>query len=346
MERVMSELARYFSEKPGLEIHLVIYGISREIFYKIPSSVQVHKPGFEFKERRRIISALKTILFLRKTIREIQPDTILSFGEYWNSFVLIALLVLKYPVFISDRCQPDKKLGTYHDFLRRILYRRARGIVAQTGKAKEIYFNDLGHSNIGVIGNPIRQIKGAKQIEREKSVLMVGRLIQTKHHDQLIKVFLSIAKSDWKLRIVGYDHLKQRISENLERMIKENNAESIISLEGKQSDVDRYYLESKVFAFTSSSEGFPNVIGEAMSAGLPVVAYDCIAGPSEMVEDGHTGFLVPLFDMESFKDKLQELMNDEDKCQQFGINAQHAIQKYSIDEIGDKYLRFILSNDY
>jgi len=344
MERVMSELAGFFSEKSGLEVHLVIYGMSREIFYEIPSSVQVHKPTFKFNEGKRIISALKTILFLRKTIKKLHPDSVLSFGEYWNSFVLIALFALKYPVFISDRCQPDKKLGTYHDYLRRILYRRSRGIVAQTEKAKEIYFKDLGHSNISVIGNPIRQISTEKEVERENSVLMVGRLIQSKHHDQLIEIFLSIAEPGWKLVIVGYDHLKQHVSDKLEKLIRGHHAEGIIKLEGKQSDVDRYYLGSKIFAFTSSSEGFPNVIGEAMSAGLPVIAYDCIAGPSEMIDDGRNGFLVPLFDMETFKIRVKELMNDEAKRKQFGNQARRSIQKYSINEIGEKYFEFILDN--
>lgn len=339
---MMSELAGYFSLQPGLEIHLVLYGISREIFYKIPSSVAVHKPEFDFNDKRRKLSTLKTLFFLRKAIREIRPDTILSFGEYWNSFVLISLFALKFPLFISDRCQPDKKLGTYHDFLRRLLYRRASGIVAQTEKAREIYFADLGHPNIGVIGNPIRQIEATRPFDREDKVLMVGRLIETKHHDQLIETFLSAAEPGWKLQIVGYNHLKQNISANLEKIISDNNAEDRVSLEGKQADVDRYYLGSKIFAFTSSSEGFPNVIGEAMSAGLPVVAYDCIAGPSEMIVDGQTGYLVPLFDKESFKEKLSELIKNEDKRELFGANAVKAIQKYSIEEIGKKYLEFVL----
>ena len=48
-----------------------------------------------------------------------------------------------------------------------------------------------------------------------------------------------------------------------------------------------------------------------MSAGLPVVAYDCIAGPSDMVIDGENGFLIPLFDQSSFKQRLSQLIKDE-----------------------------------
>ena len=87
----------------------------------------------------------------------------------------------------------------------------------------------------------------------------------------------------------------------MRRIIADNNAEDKVFLEGKQADVETYYFKSKVFAFTSSSEGFPNVIGEAMSARLPVIAFDCIAGPSEMIKDNENGFLIPLFNFGQFR---------------------------------------------
>ena len=110
---------------------------------------------------------------------------------------------------------------------------------------------------------------------------MVGRLIKTKHQDNLIKIFASINKKDWKLVIVGYDHLKQMNMEPLKKLALDHGLADRVVFAGKQSDVEKYYLSSKIFAFTSSSEGFPNAIGEAMAAGLPVVAYNCVAGPAE-----------------------------------------------------------------
>ena len=81
MERVMSELAWYFSEKEDVELHLVLYGINREIFHSLPEHIEVHKPEFLFSNRLRFFSTLRTILFLRKKIRRLAPDSILSFGE-------------------------------------------------------------------------------------------------------------------------------------------------------------------------------------------------------------------------------------------------------------------------
>jgi hypothetical protein len=74
------------------------------------------------------------MIFLRKKVKLIKPDSILSFGEYWNSFVLIALIGLPYPVFISDRCSPDKEFTRIHTILRKWFYPKAKGIIAQTIK--------------------------------------------------------------------------------------------------------------------------------------------------------------------------------------------------------------------
>ncbi|MBN1181846.1 MAG: glycosyltransferase [Bacteroidales bacterium] len=342
MERVMSELAGYFAARKDIEIHLVLYGITREIFYAIPESIIMHKPVFQFNNNWRRISSLRTLFFLRATIKKLKPSSVLSFGEYWNSFILIALFGLKYPIYISDRCQPDKSLGKFHDLLRKILYPKATGIVAQTQKAAEIYRKQFNHNNIRIIGNPIRTIKSRKNIQRENIVLMVGRLIKTKHQDKLIELFLKLSKPGWKLVIVGYDHLKQNTSRQLKKIISDNSAEELVILEGKQTDVENYYFKSKIFAFTSSSEGFPNVIGEAMSAGLPVIAFDCVAGPSEMIKDNVNGYLIPLFDYDLFQKKLETLMDSEGLRVSFGEKAKESIVQFSVENICEQYLRFLL----
>lgn len=345
MERVMHRLALNFSAKKGVKVHLVLIGKKREIVYSLPSSIRVHLPPFEFDESKRAASTLKTIWFLRKEVKEIDPDTVLSFGEYWNNLVLLALYGLPYPVFISDRSEPGKDLGKVQNFLRNMLYPKAGGYIAQTEEAKKVCLSEEWNNNIRVIGNPIRRIQSNGQVERENIILTIGRLIKTKHFDQLIKMFVQINNPDWKLMIVGGDAKKQNLSKELNTLINRLGAERSIFLEGEQKDVDMYYRKSKIFAFTSSSEGFPNVIGEALTAGLPVVAYDCMAGPSDMIKDNKNGFLVPLFDQEAFKSRLKDLMSDEKKRKTFHQNAQKGIQEYNPDEIAKKFYSFITDHE-
>lgn len=337
MERVMSELAIFFCSKPDIEVHLLMYGIRPFIFYSLPANIHIHKPLFIFNNKRRFIYSLKTMLFIRQEISQIQPYSILSFGERFNNLVLLALIGKKYPIYVSDRCQPNKSLGWFQDVLRRFLYQRVSGVIVQTNLAKEIYQKSMPKALLTVIGNPIKTIMSESEIIRENIVLTVGRLIESKHHDELIRIFADINMPDWKLVIVGDDALKQHNKQKLEHLIKQLNFEDRITLAGVQNNVDEYYLRCKIFVLTSSSEGFPNVIGEAMAAGLPVVAFDCIAGPSEMITDNIDGFLIPLFDYRLLKDKLIQLMNDPILSEAMGEKARSSIQRFSSDKIGEDY---------
>lgn len=343
MERVMSELSTYFCSKEEFEVHLVLYGLTREIFYSIPDNIIIHKPSFEFDNSKRTWNTLKTLWFLRYKIKDIHPDTILSFGELWNNFVLLATLGLHYPVFVSDRCQPDKSLGKFHDKLRNWLYPKATGVICQTEVAKTIYSKMFHHTNLAVIGNPIRDIESNTTIKKENIVLSVGRLIQSKHHDELIQIFSKIEAPDWKLIIVGDDALKQKNKEKLENLIKDLGIQSRVELAGRRLDVENYYNKAKIFAFTSSSEGFPNVVGEAMSAGLPVVAYDCIAGPSDLIDHEKTGFLIKLHDTSSFKEALEKLMKDESLRVAFGQEGKLKIKNFSVQHIAQEFEKTILN---
>ena len=341
MERVMSELLHYFAANENYSVHLILYGIKRDVFYKIPNTILIYRPEFEFDNSKRLISTLKTIAFLRKTIKKINPVSVLSFGEMWNNMILLSLLGTKIPVYVSDRAQPDKSIGKLHDKLRNILYPKASGVIVQTHQALEIFRKMYGHSNFKVIGNPIRQIHD-RQIPRENTILMVGRLIKSKQQDVLIEMFSKLDAPDWKLVLVGYDHLKQHNQSNWEALATRLEVSDRIIFAGKQEDVESYYLSSKIFAFSSASEGFPNVIGEAMSAGLPVVAFDCIAGPGDLVTDGETGYLVPLNDTIKFAEKLQYLIDHSEIRETMGKKGAAFISRFDLKYICSEFENFII----
>lgn len=343
MQRVMCELGNYFSSKKDLEVHMVLYGSNPEIFYSLNDNIIIHKPIFSFNNDLRVWFTIKTIFFLRQEIKKIKPVSILSFGEYWNNLVLLALFGLKYPVFVSDRCQPDKSLGKVHNTLRKFLYPRANSVIVQTKIAKDIYHEIVSSNKLHVIGNPIREIIIDKKTEKENIVLSVGRLINSKHHNNLIRLFAKIDAPAWKLIIVGGDAVKQKNFSRLQELISELNIENKVELTGLREDVDLFYARSKIFAFTSSSEGFPNVVGEALSAGLPVISYDCIAGPADMIKDGYNGFLVPIFNDEVFQKKLQSIIDNEIYREQLASNAKNSVEKFFISSIGEKYLKVLLN---
>ena len=227
--------------------------------------------------------------------------------------------------------------------LRQFLYPKATGIVAQTQKAEDIFKRMYPHNNFKVIGNPIRQIESTGEV-RENVILMVGRYIKSKQQDVLIEIFSKLNAPDWKLVLVGYDHLKQKNQHQWEALAKQLKVSDRVVFAGKQEDVEKYYNTSKIFAFSSESEGFPNVIGEAMSAQLPVVAFDCIAGPSDLIIDSISGFLIPLKNKELFAEKLQFLIDNPWEIAAMGKKSKAYITQFELNYICSEFENFIVSN--
>jgi GalNAc-alpha-(1->4)-GalNAc-alpha-(1->3)-diNAcBac-PP-undecaprenol alpha-1,4-N-acetyl-D-galactosaminyltransferase len=177
-------------------------------------------------------------------------------------------------------------------------------------------------------------------------ILSVGRLIESKHHDRLIHIFKNLKNADdWQLVIVGGDALRQSNYKKLCQLVEDLNLQGRVVLAGEQSNVDEYYASSQIFAFTSSLEGFPNVVGEALSCGLPVVSYDCVAGPSEMIINNTNGFLVPVFDDTAFLQKLQYLIDQPEQRERMSQNAKEVRIHFSAEAISQKFLQFLLYED-
>ena len=344
MERVMCELANYLAKRNDIAVKIVLYGRNPQIFYKLSKNVSIHRTEIVYEGNFRFVFAMKTLFYLRRTVRSLEPSAVLSFGEFWNSFVLISLFGIDSPIYISDRCQPSKSLGKKHDFLRKFLYPSAQGIIVQTQTAEEIYKRMLRKGNINVIANPIRLILANSAIQRQKIVLCVARLINSKNLDRLITIFSDLNAIDWKLVLVGRNALGQDTMTVLQNLVKTLNLSERVVFEGEQENVDWYYRTSSIFAFTSSSEGFPNAIGEAMSAGLPVVAYNCIAGPADLIDDGVSGYLVDVFDDLTFRNRLKFLIDNAELREKMGANGAKKIEGYySQEKIGNEFARVLLS---
>jgi GalNAc-alpha-(1->4)-GalNAc-alpha-(1->3)-diNAcBac-PP-undecaprenol alpha-1,4-N-acetyl-D-galactosaminyltransferase len=340
MERVMSELAFCFYHQMNAKVDMVLLGIDEQ-FYTLPPAITIHEPNFKFNTLGRLKGTIKTMRFLRDKLHELQPDTVLSFGEMYNSFVLLASVGTKYPIYISDRSKPDKNWGKFHHLLRFISYHRAKGIIAQTAYAKKIMAKRLFWSNIKVIGNPI---ESSKVVEDEKSprkniILTVGRLIPSKRHALLITLFSKANNAGWQLQIIGDGPERNA----LEHLVASLQLQQQVVFLGNQKDLLPYYQSAKIFAFTSNSEGFPNALGEAMSAGLAPITFNFIAGATDLVTNNENGFVVPMEQEEEYLVKLNELMSNNSLVEQLGNNAKKAIVKFDKNEIAKQFYQFILS---
>ena len=336
MERVMSGLANYLVKKDVNVILILMF--KDEVFYKLDPSIQVIEPTFEKKSN--FSYAFFLFPFLRRTIKQIDPQAILSFGERYNSYLLLATLGLRLPIFISDRSSPHKSLSGFNLWMSRVLYKKATGIVAQTSKAAELLSNRLkgAHDNIRVIPNPLREIQRAEYPKKDQ-IVALGRIVREKRYDRLLEAISLLRDQKWKLVIVGDGYMRAEVEE----WIREFGVQDRIILAGQQKEVDKYLGESKIYALSSDIEGYPNALCEAMAHGLACISFDCVAGPSDIIEHKKNGILIEDGHIELFAEELDRLIESEEERLRLGTEATNIRSKLQGDKIFEQYLQFMLS---
>lgn len=161
------------------------------------------------------------------------------------------------------------------------------------------------------IYNPLSFESEMKSDVSHKALLYVGRMdLPHKGLDFLIDIMRILVvekgRRDWILFMVGDG---ADLPEVKKKARKAGIADHVL-FEGEQSAVIPYYLKSSVFLCTSRWEGFGLVVTEAMECGLPVVSFET-DGPSEIIENGKNGFLIPKYDLHAFADAADRLMEDE-----------------------------------
>ncbi len=176
---------------------------------------------------------------------------------------------------------------------------------------------------------------------REKTVLAVGRLHEVKRFELLIRLFSRLHGDfpDWKLRIVGDGEERSR----LETCIREMDADSFVTLTGRKdaSGVEEEMLKASVYAMTSGSEGFPFVLLEAGSCGLPAAAFDVRVGPGFVISSGVNGLLVPEGDEDGYCAALAALMRDDILRRRMSDAAKRKAAEFSAEKVGDIWYSLI-----
>lgn len=333
-ERVMSELVNY-AAKNDFDVTLILLH-KKPIFYKIDSKVKIIEPAFGIKGVQRIFYALKIFSYIRKNVKLVKPSTILSFGRVHNPYVLLSLIFTRYHIFVSDRGNPYYDGKFINEQLRKIAYKWARGIISQTEFSAAYVRKTIRHKNVVVIPNPLREVPLFIN-ERQKQIIFVGRLIKTKGVTYLLDSFAGLRNNDWKVAIVGDGPEKKTLEEQANKLGIIDN----VIFHGFVDNVDSLMSQSEIFAFPSLSEGFPNGLVEAMANGLACVSFNCKTGPSDVIKHGFNGFLVNVGDVITFRDRIQQLIDDESLRKQFQYTSIQVREEFKLEKIAKKYLDFI-----
>ena len=341
-QRYISNLANFLSEK-GYTIHILLLN-DKPVFFKLHKNIEIWQPHFTDTKStyRKVKYLFKLIKYIRGSLKKINPDII--FNTAAPSFILCSTLGLSYPIYISIRCNPNNtkliEILNIPLFFRRILYKRIKGIVAQTKFASEVLKRQMEHVNIMVVPNSLGERQYFNSAKKDQ-IISVGRLVKSKGFDYLIHAFALAYQPGWKLLIVGDGPEK----ENLQNLISRLEITKYVELVGFKNNIGELLFQSKIFAFTSLTEGFPNALLEAIGTPLPCISFDCQSGPSDMIQDGENGFLIPLKDTDQFAVKLNLLMKNKDLRDRFMLQALRTSEKYEQQVIGALYIRLIFENE-
>lgn len=217
------------------------------------------------------------------------------------------------------------------------LIRRYHAFVVLTEEDKQAWGSYL---NIYVIPNALYRLPGSVAKLTSKRVISVGRLTYQKGFDRLIQAWSRLYKQypDWQLYIFGDGPERS----TLEALVHKLRLEDVVFLSPPTTQIEKEYLKSSLYVMSSRYEGFPMVLLEAMSYGLPIVSFNCPCGPAELVQDTF-GYLVRDGDISQLSQQLKKLMENLPLRKEFGKNASLAVQNYGQPEIMQKWNDLLIS---
>ncbi|UGS36180.1 glycosyltransferase family 4 protein [Capillimicrobium parvum] len=192
-----------------------------------------------------------------------------------------------------------------------------------------------GATKVVRIPNAVPQLGGGISDVHAPVVAAAGRLLSQKGFDLLIQAWARVAarRPDWQLRIYG----SGAEGPALRNLVVERGLSGQVLFMGATRQLGEALAQASVFALSSRFEGFGMVIVEAMSKGLPVVSFDCPRGPSEIIEPGVDGLLVPAEDVDALAAALLELIDDEGARRRMGAAAVRKAARYDLATVGARW---------
>ncbi|WP_180383996.1 glycosyltransferase family 4 protein [Campylobacter vicugnae] len=269
----------------------------------------------------RIIIKIMSRRFI-KLAKKIEPDFIIDNSDSFinGKFVLKNSAVIKLI---------HGKFDIYKNFNLDGL----QNFVLLSSQELDNYKTKYPNSNFYIIPNFLPNISNLNTNYSQKVVVSVGRLSKEKGFLRLIDIWKLIQDSkefkDWKLHIVGDGELKEKI----ENKIKDLNLTNSIILKPFTKDVESEYLSASIYAMTSHFEGLPMVLIEAQSYALPTIAFDVATGPSDIIENEKSGYLIEDNNLNEYATKLKTLMSDENLRAKMGAKSKEIVKSKFSKEV-------------
>jgi glycosyltransferase involved in cell wall biosynthesis len=356
--RTTANLANHLAQTRDVRV-ISLYRRRRHGRFELDDSIEVtvlddlRQPSVIRSRLRRLPSRLRPMpskktmsllsdLLLRRAIRDVRSGVIVSTRPSLH----LALTAYARPEVTTvgwehlnyvARSQSPRLLEVLHTAVPRL-----DGYVVLTEADAEDYRRDLPglRTQIEVIRNSVTwPIRSEPAAVHENVVVAAGRLVPRKGFRRLVRAFAPVARRhpDWQLHIYGNGEQKREIAELVTRL----GLDSQVLLRGYSRDLPEVLAKASIFAMTSLSEGFPMVLIEAMSTGIPLIAFDCPRGPGETIRHGSNGLLIPEGPFRAFSHGLETLIADPELRARLGAQGLRDAEAYTIDNIAADWERFL-----
>mgnify|MGYP002672311564 FL=1 len=315
-ERVCITTARLL--KPYYDVSIVIFD-DADIAFDIRglSIINIHL-GVRNGKLAKITNLMRRAVRVRKLKQRMKPVIAYSFGPSANMVNALSKTSLTR-VFLGLRGYQD----VADDPKMKLYVRKADRIICCSKEIEAIVQEKYGYLQTATLYNPY-DAEGITELSKEKVtdlpwkmededrpriLIGVGRDDPVKGFWHLIKAFYLVQKEipQMRLIIMGDGSFEQAKS-----LVSELQLEQKVYFPGVRKNPYKYLAASEMFLLSSYTEGFPNVLVEAMILGRPLISTDCRTGPAEILEHGKYGILVP--DMGDTEDYSGDTISEKETC--------------------------------
>ncbi len=360
IEKSITALANLLVDKYKVEI-ITTYKLYDKPVFTLNNKVKVRYLIEDLKpNRKEVKSAIKNRKFITaikegfKSIKilKLRRKTMINYIKNSDADIIISTRDI-FNTWLGDYARSDVlKIGWehnhYHDD-----YRYARNVVRSayyldyfvlvSEPLKDFYERRLIKSGCKCvfIPNIIDNIPKRTSELTERRLISVGRLSPEKGYIDLVKIYSVLLNNhpDWVLDIIGDGSERER----LERFINKHDLKDKIILHGFQNKdyIDKIMQKSSIYVMTSYTESFGIVLLEAMSHGLPCVAFDSAEGARDLINSGMNGYLIKNRSYIAMIKKIEDLMESLEIRKKVGLAGRKSIKKYTSEIVSKQWYDLI-----
>lgn len=333
-EHVVSLVSSHWARLGCAVTVITLEAPTSQPYYDLDPSVSIERLDLPTQKASKLRAAwlvINRLHRLRAVIRRSRPDFVLSFLTRTNVLTLLATTGRKFPVIVSERNNPAMQpFGPLWKWLQLRLYPRAFALVTMTKGALD-YFPPGVRRSGRVIANAINLPAVWENRRGNKFLTAVGRLTSQKGFDLLLEAFAKVAPEhpEWKLVIWGEGEARKELEDQRDALGLNDRVE----MPGVTARPGLWVETADAFVLSSRYEGWGIALLEAMASGVPVVSFACEWGPTDMIDHGEDGILVPNGDINALAEALSNLMGDSALRTRLAANAEANVRRYDAKHI-------------